>query len=164
MTKAITLILPLFIVICFGCSRIKKVIKLNSNCCDEFAHSFEEGILMAPSLEKTMLIVILSKQDLKYYDDHSCALFNFTKKKDKTYLEIVHRDFSIVKLELASFEAHIHDSLFSYQGAKDFVKEALQKDSSFIFISSAGSPSVYGTAYLNDTEGVKDLMWVQFGP
>ena len=137
---------------------------MNDSCCSEFSNSFEDGILLADSLNKTLLTIVLSPEDSKYFEDHNCDVFNFQERQDKSYLEIICRDFSIVKLELEMFREQIPDSLFYYQRAKDFTKEALLNDSSFIFISSPGSPSVYGPTYLNDKEGVKDLIWVQFGP
>ena len=162
--KMFVFLIPFSLVLFFGCSSAEKLMELNANCCNEFATSFDEGILLADSLDKTILTIILSEDDSKYLDARTCDVFNFREKEYKLNLERICDDFTLVKLKSASFRDQFHDSLFYYQGAIDFVDEAFLRDSSFIFISSPLSPTVYGPTYLNDKEGVEDLIYIKFGP
>lgn len=91
-------------------------------------------------------------------------LAGLTEKKDRTYLNIIERDFVIVKLSPLQFRNEIDDSMFDYKFAKEFVDDALESEESFAFISNPQNPIVYGPTSLNEKEQLKDLIWVKFGP
>lgn len=160
MIKSVIFLTPLLF-LCFGCTTFEQIIELNATCCQDVSYSFEES---CKESEKTLLTVVLSTEDMHYYNDPSCLLFNLQEKEDKRYLDILNHDFSIVKLDYQAFENQVHDSLIYYDLAQELVDEALSNKRSFVFISTPSAPTVYGPTYLDDKEGVKDLLWVKFGP
>lgn len=157
------LFIPFLLTVFFiSCISIKKLKELNHICGSENFSSVSTAQEKNNFETKNLLIIVKGTKDENSCG--TCRLLNLEthNKEDQHTIKVIGNEYNVVELTKNSFKAEIPDSFLYYKGCSDFVEQSLKLDSSFVFISPGNS--VYSPHFLNDKEGIKDMLWVGFGP
>ena len=127
-------------------------------------YSLSEARTVADSSNQTLLVIVLAEADQYLAAGLSYETLGLTEKGDHLYRKALNSKYLVVLLTTDQFELEYPISLRYYERSRIMVAEALKNQRSFLFISGHSNPSVYSPTYLQDTELLRDILWVGFGP